>query len=114
MAKPVILEDDRGYLMAVVPANRQVDLQMLQRATGRTLRLAPEYAFGRLFRDCELGAMPPVGSAYGMPMMIDESLRGMREVYFEAGDHEELIQMDAEQFCAMMDSAGFASFCATH
>ena len=40
-----------------------------------------------LFDDCEFGAVPPVGAAYGLPVLLDESLDGASELHFEAGDH---------------------------
>lgn len=115
LAKPVMLEDERGYLMAVLPADRHIDLDLLARHTGRQLQLAKEFAFAPLFRDCELGAVPPAGPAYGIETVLDDSLRDLVEVYFEAGDHEELVRMRTEQYLAMMDGAAFASFSrATH
>jgi Ala-tRNA(Pro) deacylase len=104
MAKPVMLEDERGYLMAVLPASRHIDLELMHRHTGRHLRLAREYEFAPMFRDCELGAVPPVGPAYGVETMIDDSLCREREIWFEAGDHERLVHMQGETFLAMLGS----------
>ncbi|MEE9158244.1 MAG: YbaK/EbsC family protein, partial [Gammaproteobacteria bacterium] len=87
IAKAVILADQAGYVMAVVPANRHVDLEALSKEFGRDLALAPEFRIGSVFKDCDLGAIPPLGSAYGMTTMLDNCLIGLPEVYFEAGDH---------------------------
>ncbi len=66
VAKPVILEDDDGYVMAVIPASRHVQLGALSQELKRPLRLAMEHEIGKLFRDCHLGAVPPIGTAYGL------------------------------------------------
>jgi Ala-tRNA(Pro) deacylase len=84
----------------------------LSRELNRKLRLATEKELPTLFGDCELGAIPPVGLAYGMTTVIDDSLTDQPEIYFEAGDHEKLIRMNREDFMALMGHAGHARFAA--
>lgn len=111
LAKSVILGDDLGgYLMAVVPANRQVVVHQLSQWLGRSLHLASEKEVARLFADCEPGAIPPVGTAYDLQMVLDEALAAEPEVYFEAGDHEELVHMRIDDFLDIMDEADRISF----
>lgn len=98
IAKSVILEDEKGYLMAVLPATHRVEIGALSRLTGRRLGLATEPELLELFPDCELGAVPPLGDAYGVETLWDNSVVAMPEVYFEAGDHEELLHMTNLQF----------------
>jgi Ala-tRNA(Pro) deacylase len=98
LAKSVILEDDQGYLMVVVPSNRQVNLGELHRQLNRNLGLATESELGSLFRDCEIGALPAVGPAYGLETLVDDALAEQSDIYFEAGDHEQLIHVSAETF----------------
>ncbi|UVE16896.1 YbaK/EbsC family protein [Pseudomonas sp. LS44] len=106
MAKPVILDDFQGHwLMAVVPATRQVDLQKVHKLTKRHWRLARESEFSSSFGDCDLGAIPAVGSAFGIETLIDQSLAGVKDVYFEAGDHEALVHMSSEQYLKLMPDA---------
>ena len=45
---------------------------------------------GALFKDCEFGAVPPLGLAYGMSTVIDDCLSEQPEIYFEAGDHDRI------------------------
>lgn len=98
VAKPVILEDEKGFLMAVVPASHRVELGTLHNTLHRNLGLATELELAALFQDCELGAIPAVGPAYGLPVIVDDSLTERPDIYFEAGDHRELIRMDTRQF----------------
>ncbi|MGO4303188.1 aminoacyl-tRNA deacylase [Cupriavidus sp. RAF12] len=105
LAKTVLLEDSRGYLTAVIPSTHHLKLSELREQTGRKLTLAHENGVREVFRDCNLGAIPPVGMAYGTQTWLDDSLLTHPDVYFEAGDHQELVHMSIEQFVDLMADA---------
>jgi Ala-tRNA(Pro) deacylase len=105
LAKCVMLQDDQGYLMAVVPATHRVDLGALHHQLNRRLGLATDDELAELFRDCERGALPPLGRAYGIDAIVDESLVGAPEIYFEAGDHVELVHLSGSDFLKLMAKA---------
>jgi Ala-tRNA(Pro) deacylase len=105
MAKGVLLADERGYLLAIVPASCRLDLPLLRRQLGRPLGLASEAELAALFHDCEIGAVPPFGGAYGIPMLIDESLLRLPDVYCEAGDHRDLVHLSGSAFRALLSQA---------
>lgn len=94
-AKVLVLRDDVGKdFMVVVPAYRQFDPDVVRQVTGRMgTRLEHESELLRLFPDCELGAMPPFGNLYGLPMWVDRCLARGPEIFFEAGNHYELVRM---------------------
>jgi Ala-tRNA(Pro) deacylase len=102
IAKGVLLKDRNGYVLAVIPASEWVDLRRVQAELGRNLNLAPETEIDRLFSDCDPGAVPPLGEAYGLQMVLDESLTSLSCIYFEGGDHEHLVRLDGDQFNALM------------
>ena len=110
IAKSVLLKDDAGYLLAVIPASQWVDFQRLRDDLGRDLRLATEEEIKRLFVDCDPGAVPPLGVVYGVETVLDESLTSLAHVYFEAGDHEQLIKVDANQFHSLMQGVRHGHF----
>jgi len=110
LAKSVLLEDEAGYVMAVLPASNRVDLKRLREELHRPLELASEAELGEIFADCEVGAVPPLGRAYGIPMIYDESLASLANVYFEAGDHEDLIYMGGAEFMLLLGEAQHARF----
>lgn len=98
-AKSVILKSRDGSLvMAVVPAPRPVDLRAAGTALGEKVELAREAEFAHRFADCEVGAEPPFGSLYGMPVFVDESLRSDPMIVFNAGRHDEAIRMSYADF----------------
>ena len=110
LAKCVVLEDEKGYLMAVIPSTHKVDLDSLARSTGRRMNLVSEVMLNQMFHDCELGAIPPIGTAYGYDSILDECLIDCEDVYFEAGDHEDLIHISGTQFKKLMQESDKAQF----
>jgi Ala-tRNA(Pro) deacylase len=110
LAKTVLFEDEHGYVATVLPSTYAVRLSELWAKTGRHLLLAKEVDLRELFKDCDMGALPPVCTAYGMRTYLDESLAQQPDVYFEAGDHEALIHMGTDHFLDLMDRAERARF----
>jgi Ala-tRNA(Pro) deacylase len=112
LAKSVVLEDDEGCVMAVVPADARVNIGTLARTLGReTLHLSDEQRLCELFPDCDRGAVPAVGMAWGMDTVVDDSLAENAELFIEAGDHDMVIKMSRQQFQELMREARHASFC---
>lgn len=105
LAKAVIVKDGDDFLMVVVPSDYHVHLGGLHRKLGRDVGLATETELAGLFPDCDEGAAPPVGGAYGLKAMVDKGLLDQPEVYFEAGDHEHLVRMSGASFRALQGDA---------
>ena len=100
LAKVVVIRDRSGQdFMAVLPAARLLDLPALRRATGRDgFQLEDERELESLFPDCEVGAMPPFGSLYGMTMYVDPCLLSGGDLFFQAGNHHEVVLMRCEEY----------------
>jgi Ala-tRNA(Pro) deacylase len=113
IAKAVILKDAAGYLMAIIPGRRWLDLHRTGDALGRTLELASEEEADALFPDCESGAFPPLATAYQLESVLDEDLTSLFRVYFEAGDHRLLIAVEREQFLTLMKGVRLGHFSET-
>jgi len=110
MAKAVVLSDNKSLLMAVLPGDRYVDLVDLEERLGRHLMLVDEGRLLPVFADCERGAIPPLGPAYGMDTIVDDGLVGLPDVYFEAGDHCGLVRVHGDRFLALLAEARYAHF----
>ncbi len=110
LAKAVVLQDKEGYLLAVLPATHKLELGMLQNQLQRDMALAPERDVGELFKDCEFGAVPPIGSAYGVDTVCDDTLMEAEQVFMEAGDHERLVRMSGANFRKLMARAAHGHF----
>jgi Ala-tRNA(Pro) deacylase len=99
LAKTVIVIADGEPLMAVLAAPESVDLGRLSAVIGAgTARLAHEDELRRLFPDCEVGAMPPFGSLWEIPVYIDDDLAGSDVITFRAGSHREAIRMQMDDY----------------
>ncbi|MFT5575990.1 MAG: Ala-tRNA(Pro) deacylase [Bermanella sp.] len=102
VAKAVIVHDSDKYCMCVLPANRRLVLDWInQRMHGR-YRLASEVGVNVLFDDCEPGAIPALGQVYGMPVIWDDELNDVQDIYLESGDHEHLIHLNHGAFLELM------------
>jgi Ala-tRNA(Pro) deacylase len=99
VAKAVLLQADDGYVLAVLPATRSVDLERAREAAGaRTVELATEPECAECFPDCELGALPPFGSRYGLKTLVDRSLLEDEQIVFEGNTHHEAIRMKLRDY----------------
>lgn len=110
LAKSVILKDDQDYLMAVVPSTCHVKLHHLERELDRNLGLVDEEELSTIFNDCEVGAIPPIGQAYFIDMIVDKSLMDKGDIYFEAGDHKSLVHMSGDSFKKLIRDSKTSDF----
>ncbi len=98
-AKTVIVKVDGQMAMVVLPAHRKIVLSELRDLIlSDKVELATEDEFISRFPDCELGAMPPFGNLYGLPVYFDQSLTTHPEIAFNAGTHREVIKMGSDDF----------------
>jgi len=94
MAKTVIVKIDNELVMVVLPASEKADLDLVKGAIhADSVQLASENEFKDLFPNCEIGAMPPFGNLYGIPVYVEETLTRDKNIAFNAGSHTELIKL---------------------
>ena len=105
MAKSVVVHHELGYAIVVVPSTYRVELGRVQDELGKRLGLASEEEIGGVFEDCDMGAVPPVGAAYGLEVLVDDSLLHEPEVWFEGGDHRTLVHVDRDGFNRLLRNA---------
>ena len=105
LAKGVLLRDEVGYALAVLPASHHIRLSELRRQFGDDVQLASEREIEDLFEDCVRGAIPAVGECYGLDMVVDESIEEQPEIYFEGGDHTTLVRMSRRAFADLIGVA---------
>jgi len=83
----------------VLPASSKLNLKRLREASGaRKIELAEEREFQDRFIGCALGAMPPFGNLYDMPVYVDQSLSRDEKIAFNACSHTELVQLSYKDF----------------
>jgi Ala-tRNA(Pro) deacylase len=95
IAKTLILKADGKFVMAVLPANEHVDFRRFgQMIRAKNVALATESELSRIFPDCEIGAMPPFGHLWRLPVFVDARLSEDMSIVFHAGTHKDALQMD--------------------
>ncbi len=106
VVKGVLLRDRRSgrYLMALTPASNRLRLGWVVPEGEQELVMAQEQELVDLFPDCELGAVPGFGQAYGLDMIWDDQLARQDELYFEAGRHDELVRIEHDEFLKLFGS----------
>ena len=102
VAKAVVLEDEDGYVVSVLPSTNRLDLEWVNKTLDRKLEMAREDELSKLFQDCEPGAVPALSNAYGLDVVWDDQLQNATDIYIEAGDHENLIHMQGDSFRELM------------
>ena len=99
VAKVVMVMLDGELAMAVVPSSFMVDLDALaDLARVGDADLATEEEFKKVFSGCEVGAMPPFGNLWGVPVYVSESLAEDVEISFNAGTHDEIMTVSLDDF----------------
>jgi Ala-tRNA(Pro) deacylase len=103
MAKVVIAVADGALIMLVLPADHRADLTKVRaELRARELWLADEREFASRFPDCELGAMPPFGNLYDLPVYVDKTLTQDQAIVFQAGTHTETIRIRYADFARLV------------
>lgn len=99
LVKTVVYSGDNGYGMLLLSADHVADLDEVRRLLGLTeIRLATEPELSALFPDCEVGAMPPFGNLFDMPVVMDESLASAEFIGFTAGTHRDVLHISGADF----------------
>lgn len=94
LAKVVMVLGDGKLIMLALPAPKHVNLANLRALLGATdVRLATEEEFAARFPDCDVGAMPPIGKLYDIPLYIDAELAAGETIRFQAGTHTDTISL---------------------
>jgi Ala-tRNA(Pro) deacylase len=102
-AKTVVFHSDDGYVMAVLPADQALDLKLLQASLGlRHARLATESELEEIFPDCELGAMPPFGNLFALPVYMESGMAADAMIAFKAGTHRDVVDMRFQDYEALV------------
>ena len=90
LTKVVMAKADGKLAMLVLSADQSVDLGKAREVLGvKEVTLAKEKDFEDLFPDCDLGAMPPFGNLYGIPVWVEEDLARQESIVFNACTHYE-------------------------
>jgi len=103
VAKVVIIFADAAMVMLVLPASEHADLAKVAAALGaKQAWLADEHEFATVFPDCDIGAMPPFGNLYDIPVYVDRTLTSDETIVFQAGTHTDTIRMGYANYARLV------------
>jgi Ala-tRNA(Pro) deacylase len=103
MAKVVMAVADSALIMLVLAAEHRADLTKVRtELRARELWLADESDFASRFADCEIGAMPPFGNLYNLPVYVDQTLTEDPSIVFQAGTHSETMRIRYADFARLV------------
>lgn len=106
LAKAVIVKVDSQFWMTVCRADARVSESALrQTLAAKHVQLAHEDDLTQLFPDCQIGAMPPFGNLYGLPVILDEELARDEEIVFNACSHTKAVRMKFADFKRLVHPA---------
>ena len=96
VAKTVVLHDERGCVLAIVPASERLDRHKVTEALGsdRPLRLASEEEMAEDFPGFEVGATPPLGPMLPRAELVDPRLLDNDRIVCAGGDHRHSLFLD--------------------
>ena len=108
-AKAMLLRADTGFVMAVLPADRKINSNNLKKVLSvKSLRFATPEELKEI--TCLVpGSVPPFGSLFNIPMLVDKSLLEEEYMAFNAGSLEKSIKMKTGDYVKIVQPT-FASF----
>lgn len=86
------------HVLVIVPADRKVDFVRAGEHFGGRVRLAEEHELVELFPDCEVGAEPPFGNLYDLPVYVSPEIADDQFITFNAGTHQDAVRMAYADF----------------
>jgi len=103
LGKVVMIKAGDRLVMCVLPAHELIDIGRLEQILeSKQVRLATEEEFNALCPDCDVGALPPFGNLYNVPVYLDERLAQYDKFYFEAGTHTEIVTMSMGDYLRLV------------
>jgi Ala-tRNA(Pro) deacylase len=103
LAKGVLLRDeDFHYTLCVLPSSHKILRHTLNQIFDRHMHLVEEDELMQFFKDCDAGAVPAIGKAYGIDVIWDDELMENKIIYMAAGDHRHLICIKQSEFSKLM------------
>lgn len=99
VAKVVFFFCDTQLVMGVLPADRHLNLHLARRGLkARRIRLATENEIARHISTLQLGSIPPFGSMFGLPVVMDAPLAANDTIEVPAGMQTESLKLPLRDY----------------
>ena len=111
LIRAVLLRDEQGYLMAILPSNHILDFSLLRQLLARDFHPLYGDELTGLFGGCQPGSRPPLPDLFGLSAVIEQTLATLEgEVYFDAGSHDTLICMSSVDCWTLLKETPWGHF----
>lgn len=101
-AKALILKSDTSHVMVVVPADKQVEISKIESRLDSKVSLeSPDIIKSQYGLD--IGAVPPIGTMFGMKVYVDNKLFENERIAFNSGLRTSSIIMNPKDLSTVMD-----------
>lgn len=98
IGKNLLLKAGGDYILAVIPADRNVDFKKLAKLSGvAKVNLPKEQVMKTKYR-VKPGALPAFGGLYHLPVYVDKALLRSKEVLLSSGSFVDSIRMKPRDF----------------
>lgn len=102
-AKTVFIAVDERFALAVLPATHTLSPAKLAKSLeADVVRLASEGEMKDLCPDAEVGAEPPFGNLYELPVYVCPVLAQDERITFNAGSHTDAIRMTYAEYARLV------------
>jgi len=103
VAKVVMVRAKDELAMLVISSPDRLHLRKVREVLGRRdVRLAKEGEFASRFPDCATGAMPALGSLYGVPTFVDRAVAEQEQIVFRVGTHHHAMRMSYADYANLV------------
>ncbi len=105
VARATVLKSGKAYLMVVVPADREPDLEKIGKLFKRSFEPCGREELARLFPDCDIDFLPPFGSAFDLKTIQDRTLAEQEAIYFATGGAGLLVRATRDDYARLQAEA---------
>lgn len=99
VGKTLALKIDKGYALALIPANKNLDKGKLKKlAKVKKIDFVKEAWIKKNFTGVKIGAVPPFGNLWKLPTFIDHSLLNQSKIIVNGGDWKWSIKLNPANF----------------
>lgn len=104
----VVLKDDIGLVMVLMPADQILDVDALGKLLYRRLESANEQQVKQIFLGCDPQFVPPLAGLYGLRSIVSDALATCTDLYFAAGDACRLFRVSSKDFFNLLSNGRLA------
>lgn len=98
IAKNLLIRAGKDYIVAVLPAHRNVDLKKIATLAGVKKADLPKERVMKTKFKVKPGALSAFGGVYKLPVYVDRALLKQKKVFFSGGSFEQSVQMSPKAF----------------